>query len=47
MAQQIWPTQFEKKTAIRHVAMKWSTSGHVDFYLLERQTRACSYIPNE
>jgi len=22
--------------------MKWSTSARVDFYLLERQTRACS-----
>jgi len=24
--------------------MKWSTSARVDLYLLERQTRACSYI---
>jgi len=23
--------------------MKWSTSARVDFYLLESQTRACSY----
>jgi len=24
--------------------MKWSTSARVDFYLLERQTRACSFL---
>jgi len=39
----IRPTQLEKKTLIRHFAMKWSTSARVDFYLLERQTSACSY----
>jgi len=44
MAKQIRPTQLEKKTVIRHFAMKWSTSARVVFYLLERQTRACSYI---
>jgi len=34
----------EKKTAIRHFANKWSTSARVDFYLLERHTRACSLV---
>ena len=43
MAKYIRPTQLEKKSVIRHFAMKWSTSARVDFCLLERQTRACSY----
>jgi len=34
----------EEKTVLRHFAMKWSTSARVDIYLLERQTRACSYM---
>jgi len=43
MDKYIRPTQVEKKTVTRHFAMKWSTSAHGDCYLLERQTRACSY----
>jgi len=43
MAKCVRRTQFENKTVTRHFAMKWSTSARVDFYLLERQTRACSY----
>jgi len=29
---------------IRHFSNKWSTSARVDFFLLERQTRACLYL---
>jgi len=43
MAKYIRREQLEKKTVTRHFAMKWSTSARVDFYLLERQIRACSY----
>jgi len=43
MAKYIRLTQFEKKTVTRNFAMKWSTSARVDFYILDRQTRACSY----
>jgi len=42
MAKYIRPKSLEKKTVTRHFAMQWSTSARVDFYLLERQTRACS-----
>jgi len=42
MAKYIRPTQLEKTTVTRDFAMKWSTSARVGFYLLERQTKACS-----
>jgi len=45
MENYISPTQLEKNTVIRHFAMKLSTSARVDFYVLERQTRACSCWP--
>jgi len=45
MAKYIRPKQLAKQTVIRQFAMKWSTSARVDFYLVERQTRACSYLP--
>ena len=44
MAKSIMPTQLEKKTVIRHFANTWSTSARVDFHLLERHTRACSWV---
>jgi len=43
MAEYIRRKQLEKTTVTRHFAIKWSTSARVDFFLLERQTRACSY----
>jgi len=36
-----------EKMVIRHFANKWSTCARVDFYLLERQTRACLLIVGE
>jgi len=33
MAKYIRPTQLEKTTVIRHLAMKWSTFARIDFYL--------------
>jgi len=42
MAKQVKPPQIEKTTVTSHFAMKWLTSARVEFYLLDRQTRACS-----
>jgi len=40
----MWQKQLEKKTGIRHFAMKWLTSPRVNKLLsLERQTRASLY----
>jgi len=44
MAKYIRPKQLEKQTVTCHFAMQWSTSARVDFYSLEKQTRACSYL---
>jgi len=44
MAKYIRPHQLEKKTVTRHFAIKWSMFARVDFYLLERKTRACSSV---